>query len=333
MSGAKIKTIKKIVRAKMDKWIESIENEEVRNACKRDAFVTGGSIASMMLGEPVKDYDIYFRTKETAIAVARYYVFKFKEANPDSIEPQVREETIVNLKGEEEDRVTIWIQSAGAASEDAKAGDYSYFEMTDNADGDLADEYVQNLTGMTEDKDVSKESKGKYRPVFLSQNAITLSDKIQLVTRFYGTPEDIYRNYDFIHVCQHYDYASNELVTNPKAMEALLSKTLIYSGSLYPVCSMFRLKKFIARGWKVSAGQMLKIAYQLRNVNWEDRKVMREQLTGVDAAYFHQLINLIEKELDSRNLEAELNGQQGCQELDDTYLAKLIDYIFEGESL
>jgi hypothetical protein len=38
-----------------------------------------------------------------------------------------------------------------------------------------------------------------YRPVFLTTNAITLSDDVQLVIRFYGTPGEIHDVYDFEH--------------------------------------------------------------------------------------------------------------------------------------
>jgi hypothetical protein len=318
------------MKAKLDEWIESIENDELKAAVKRDAFVTGGSIASMLIGESIKDFDIYFKTKETTTAVARYYAYKFMQLNPNSIEPQVRHETITNLNGVNEDRVVIWVQSAGAAGEAAEKGTYSYFEQSDNADGDLADAYVESLVGKSEDKDVSK-SKDSYRPVFLSQNAITLSDHVQLVIRFYGQPEDIYKNYDFIHVQQHYDYETDTLVLNPKSLEALLSRTLIYTGSLYPVCSVFRAKKFITREWKISAGQLLKMCFQLRKINWNDSKMVREQLTGVDAAYFHQLINKLEAHQESLALENEANGGIGAVDIDDVYLVKLIDEIFEGQ--
>jgi hypothetical protein len=33
----------------------------------------------MLLGEEVKDFDIYFRDKQTALAVAKYYVNRFNE--------------------------------------------------------------------------------------------------------------------------------------------------------------------------------------------------------------------------------------------------------------
>lgn len=338
--GAKSKTIKRVLKHKLDEWIETIDNEAVRDAVRNDVFVTGGSIASMLIGETINDFDVYFKTKETTLAVARYYVHKFIELNPNTdVKPEVRLEVIKNLKGEEEERVVVWVQSAGAAGEEPQSSGastdeaeaskervgYSYFEITDNADGDLADQYVeQMLSGV---KSEAEKKKGEYRPVFMSQNAITLSDKLQIVIRFFGQPEDIYKNYDFVHVMQHYDYKSDQLHLNQKALEALLSRTLIYTGSLYPICSVFRAKKFIERGWKVSAGQLLKMCYQLKDIDWSNMKMVREQLTGVDAAYFHQLIRLMEV----KQGEQILSG--GCMEIDDAYLVKLIDHIFEGTPL
>jgi len=78
--GMKAKTIRMILRKKVNAWLDSIEDEELRKACQREAIVTGGSIASMLLGEEVNDFDIYFRTKETVKRVADYYVAKFQES-------------------------------------------------------------------------------------------------------------------------------------------------------------------------------------------------------------------------------------------------------------
>ena len=50
--------------------------------------------------------------------------------------------------------------------------------------------------------------------------------------------------------------------------------------ALYPIASLLRIRKFIERGWRITAGQMLKIIWQLQDVNLSDPAVMREQLTG-----------------------------------------------------
>lgn len=322
--GMKRKTIKRILKAKLNSWLESIKDEEVRKIAAENVFVTGGSIVSLLTNQPVNDYDLYFKSKEAVTAIGKYYCGEFSRLNPDCQNiPIVKEITATNLNGEEENRVVIWVQSAGAVVEDSTSL-YQYFEVTDNADGDQAEGHIDEMRQALKGTDITvKEEDGrgrdKYRPIFLSTNAITLSDKVQLIIRFFGQPEDIYKNYDFIHVRNSYDFASDTLNLSPQALEAILSKTLYYTGSLYPIASIFRSKKFIERGWKVSAGQLLKIMFQIRKIDFNDPFVLREQLTGCDMAYFHQLITHI-------NTDRETVGDAFT--IDDTYLSKLIDLIF-----
>lgn len=74
----KSKTINKILCAKFDDWIASIEDEALRDRVKKNTIITGGAIASMLLNEEVNDYDVYFKDIYTAESVAMYYVDKFK---------------------------------------------------------------------------------------------------------------------------------------------------------------------------------------------------------------------------------------------------------------
>src|SRR5690606_18878685 len=122
-------------------------------------------------------------------------------------------------------------------------------------------------------------TKPKYRPVFLSSNAITLSNKLQLILRFYGEPDEIHKNYDFVHCTSYYDHKDKQLTLRPEALEAILTKELRYVGSLYPLCSIIRLRKFIARGWTINAGQILKMALQLSKMDLTKPEILQDQLT------------------------------------------------------
>lgn len=73
----KAKTIRATLVKKTEEWIATVEDEALQKLLTRDVIVTGGAIASMLLKEPVNDFDIYFRTAETAKAAAEYYVAKF----------------------------------------------------------------------------------------------------------------------------------------------------------------------------------------------------------------------------------------------------------------
>ena len=310
--GRKRSGIKRELKAKIEDWVSSITDEEVKKAVLNDVIVTGGAIASMLLGEKINDFDLYFRTKETTKLVAEYYVNKFKENHKIKVKegvaeytPEVHEESLTNVKGDIEERVVIYIKSAGVVAEEQTT--YGYFEsLSEDETKDFAESLINDVT---EDED------NKYRPVFMSENAITLSNSVQLVVRFYGEPDQIHNNYDFVHAKCYWDHKNQNLVLPAESLEALLSRTLIYQGSLYPIASIFRMKKFLTRGWRITAGQQLKIMWQISEIDLTDPVVMKEQLTGVDQAYMYELIQAL------KDIEID--------KINSTYVALIIDKIFD----
>lgn len=153
----------------------------------------------------------------------------------------------------------------------------------------------------------------KYEPVYFSSNAITLSDKIQLIMRFTGSPEEIHSNYDFIHVTNYWT-SKTGLVVNKEALVSILTKELVYRGSRYPICSVIRTRKFIKRGWTINAGQYLKMAFQINDLNLNDPRVLEDQLVGVDSAYFEALI----EKLNDKNYQ-DLSGDKICEIIDEIF--------------
>lgn len=291
----KAKTINAVISKKMGAWFESIEDEQVRKLAQANTIVTGGCIASMLLNESVNDFDLYFRTKEATEAIAKYYIDRFHPTNRNGIECKIWLETT-------DDRIKVMIKSAGIASEDGTEKAYEYFEAQEegqageyvgeimNDPGEIEDVYQE-----TEEKAlrVESEEKGRHRPVFMSTNAITLSGKIQLVLRFFGEPEEIHKNYDFVHCTNYWTSWDKKITLHQGALESLLARELVYVGSKYPVCSVFRLRKFIRRGWTINAGQILKMAMQISALDLTSVEVLQDQLTGVDCAYFCEVMTKV----------------------------------------
>lgn len=297
MNGMQNKTIKKVLDKKIEDWLNSIEDRELARKIRKDVIVTGGSITSLIMGDKVNDYDIYFTNKEITYEVAKYYVEQFKKLNPNC--DPVPEAKLIN-----EERVVIWVQGSGVISEEGK----DPVEETDDVFENDPEEHQE----LEEDK-----NKPKYRPVFLSENAITLSNKIQIIIRFYGEPEKIHENFDYVHARCWYKPYTNVLETPVDALRSMQSKTLIYKGSLFPICSLFRMRKFISRGWRISAGEILKMSLQISDLDLKDPRVLKEQLTGVDALYFNMLIRAIE------NKQLEQYGSP--------YVIEVIDRIFSNK--
>jgi len=346
--------IKNIIESKINGWLKSVPDEDLREEIKRNVIVTGGCIASMLLNEEVNDYDVYFRTKATAKRVAEYYCKIFNERNTNhknklggaaqafvldglDVEAWKNGAKEINtfapgfsnqggdtwkadgtwsrmIAGCAPDRIKVIVRSDGVAAEDEKVKILSKpFESV----SDLLAE-AEHVTVDQVDKEVNGEQeKPPYRPIFLSTNAITLSDKIQLVIRFYGDPDEIHKNYDFAH-CTNYWTDKDGLVLQQKAIEAILSKELVYCGSKYPLCSMIRTRKFIKRGFNINAGQYLKMAFQLSRLDLTDIDVLEDQLVGVDSAYFNILIDALRKQA----------AEKPDFEVEESYVATIIDKIF-----
>ena len=269
----KSKTIKKVISAKMNEWLETITDVALRKEVKENILVSGGSIASMLLKEPVNDFDVYIQDMDVLLRLANYYckgkvldgrkrLDYLEDRFPDLdildpvmpngeryvAEPYVR---ISNLK---KDQIKLDINGIGERIEQA--------ENT------------------------------KYLPLFLSQNAISLQDDVQIVLRFNGNAEEIHKTFDFIHATNFFTFTDG-LVLNKEALESLITKNLSYQGSLYPLTSIIRMKKFIARGWTMNAGEVLKMIFQVSELNLKDIEVLEEQLIGVDVAYFSTLIEAL----------------------------------------
>jgi len=313
MPGFKAKTIKSVISKKINKWLDTIEDADLRKQVEKNVIVTGGCIVSMLLGEPVNDFDVYFRDHDTTVAVAKYYVSRFKHKTTVDFKL-----VVTDIDG----RVRVRAQSAGVASEETPTGEYKYFEsQPEEESADYISKVMDNpqeIEDTHEDTQIEvakNPEEGKYRPVFLSSNAITLSDKIQIVLRFYGEPDAIHENYDFVHCTSYWQsWDGGKLVLRQEALESCLSKELKYVGSKYPVCSIVRLRKFINRGWRINAGQILKMCMQISELDLTNVEVLEDQLTGVDTAYFLEVIAKL-KEKDPEKVNT-------------GYLVEIIDRMF-----
>lgn len=170
----KTKTIKKIIVKKLNEWLKSITDTTLVNDVRANIVVSGGSIASMLLKADVNDYDIYIQDVDVLRRLAEYYspgkvldgrkraeyienrFPMYNEEEPfwrDTEEPYAPE-LLVRLLNLKPDQIKLDIPSVGEKYE---------VEPLDEAGNKV------------------------YKVVFLSQNAISLSNDIQIVLRFSGT--------------------------------------------------------------------------------------------------------------------------------------------------
>lgn len=314
-----VKTIGKILDSKFQDFLTSIEDENVRDLVKNNSLISGGCIVSLLNKEPVHDFDIYFTNKETVLAVCEYYAKVYN--NDPSHSGTATVVDIDNMDNEDKE----YYQSHSFLGEH-RVGiylDHNDFvaEIESEEDG-VVDEAL-GITNLVPDDEKTK----RYLLKFISPNAISLGNKVQLITRFYGDAADIHSNYDFVHATNYWlSRGKNnkpELVFNLEAVLASTTKTLIYRGSKYPIASVLRTKKFIQRGWTINAGQYLKMIWQIKDLDLNDMAVLEDQLIGVDVAYFSMLLSAI-------RAAKKAHQEEGKEfSIDYSYIVEIINRIFE----
>jgi hypothetical protein len=294
-----IKTIQKNIQAKMAEWLKTITDEKLVADVKDKLLVSGGSIASMFLNEPVNDYDVYLMDMDVCKRLAEYYTKTFSY--------------VLIFDGRKKKEIS------------------KKYNVTDNTNSSMAislrnlkDDQIklyfnEGEGGMKINENIPKDQLN-YTPLYFSPNAISLSNNLQIVLRFWGTPEQVHKTFDFVHATNYYT-TKDGLVRNLAAVESILTKQLKYQGSFYPLTSIIRAKKFIKRGYNISAGELLKIMFQISLLDLTNPDIIEEQIIGIDVAYFDKLIDV---------LRAKMAKDAGFN-LTSDYLNAIIDKVF-GEA-
>lgn len=294
-----LKTIRKNIEMKLEQWLSTITDEPLRKKLKSQILVSGGSITSMFLNEPVNDYDIYIMNHDTLIQLCEYYIKPFGNKIQIFDGQNKKQNTGNNIGG-------LYGTSLRTLKEDQIK---LYFEEK-NGGMKVNENRLKEKIKLNSNKETFD-----YFPVFFSPNAISLSDSIQIITRFHGNAETIHKTFDFVHATNYFTF-NEGLVTNKAALESILTKQLKYQGSLYPLTTIIRIKKFVKRGWNITAGEILKVMFQVSQFNLKDPDVLEDQLIGIDIAYFSKLIEIL-RGIDNPDITS-------------SYLNTIIDKVFDG---
>lgn len=322
------KKINAYLKYRFNKFLKTIKDGAVKDMVRKNSIITGGAIASLLVNEAPKDIDIYFTDKKTVKAVAKYYCDEWNILHPKQQNKlgkpfkayvldggdaeQMAQDTLEtmgagHLQNMTPGRIKIVIRSDGIASEQEELEPFA--DVLDQADDTPADALEKK----------EDEKNPDYRPIFLSPNAVTLSGKVQLIVRFYGTPAEIHQTYDFVHCTNYWESATGCVVLNQPALESILQKRLYYKGSKYPICSVIRTRKFLRRGWHINAGQYIKMVFQISELDLTDIDVLEDQLVGVDSAYFQMLIMDMRANMEKEGQSFNMSGDYVCSVIDKVF--------------
>lgn len=296
-----VKSIKKIITTKLEEWLETITDEKLRKKVRENILLSGGSITSLLQQQDVNDYDIYLKDMDVLLELTKYYTQGMR--NVEILDGR--------NKAKYDEYLEKRVNSFNYELETMEGDDYA---MRSVAYRTLKPDQIK-LYLPTGGMKINHDEATPYQVEFLSPNAISLSDNLQIVIRFHGDNEAIHKTFDFIHATNYFTFKEG-LVLNIDALTSIMSKTLRYQGSLYPLTSIIRIKKFLNRGWNISAGEMLKIMFQISELDLTNPDVLEEQLIGVDIAYFGRLVEIL---------------RDNEHKIDSHFLNIIIDKVFNEE--
>ena len=185
---------------------------------------------------------------------------------------------------------------AGGAIRSVFAGEYI-------SDYDLYFDREEDLQIMKEYLDEG------FKVVFTSPNAISYK-KDKICIQLIIMPEliglgyvNLLKEFDFTICMGAFSMEENKFYHAENFLTDLNERRLIFNiKAKYPMASMYRVLKYIKKGYKVSGLEIVKIGLSIHNLKMVDYRDLRKQLMGIDTLFLKELTDdLLSKDKD--NLE------------------------------
>ena len=117
--------------------------------------------------------------------------------------------------------------------------------------------------------------------------------KIQLVimpSMITDSIDKLLSQFDFTICMGAYDFKDEKFILNENFLPDLSRKELKFNvDAKYPLASLFRIRKFLKRGYKISGTEIIKIGLSINNLKIDNYVTLKEQLHGIDTLFLKDL--------------------------------------------
>lgn len=115
----------------------------------------------------------------------------------------------------------------------------------------------------------------------------------------FGDPTTIFTYYDFTVCMGAYQFFADPAKQSDEGfvfgndfLKHIGQRRLVFhTGTMFPICSMLRVMKYIKRGFFITGMELLKIGLAIHSLKIETYKDLRRQLQGIDTAFLADLTN------------------------------------------
>jgi hypothetical protein len=158
-----------------------------------------------------------------------------------------------------------------SAFSDGRINDFDLFFPS----GDKLDAAVASL-------DQNEKTKGLVKLV--TDYAISFvvdGHRVQLIRVLTGTPQQIIDSFDFT-ICQG-AFDGERFILGADFLQHIAQRRLVFNiAAEYPICSLYRARKFITRGYRLSGIDAIKLGLRIHSIKIDTYADLRKQLMGID---------------------------------------------------
>jgi len=116
---------------------------------------------------------------------------------------------------------------------------------------------------------------------------------VQCIQKVHGEPHDVLELFDFTIISAAYRPADRAFILHDDFLRDLAARRLIYIPGDYPISSLWRIKKYLARGFKIPATELIRLALTIHGIKLETYEDLRAQLEGIDMLFLKTLIDSV----------------------------------------
>lgn len=263
---------------------KSSERNELKKLLQERTIIAGGAVVSLITGRKVNDLDLYFKTREDSEAYVRLHnkLSGYKIGLQLNTYTQSYDICGIEIHNDKVEDIAIW---------------YDYNTALPENNEDTKKEYLKTSNIFRpSDTAFVKDKLGDAVIESITEAAISLKCGLQIILKVNGEVaelngfEKIIDFFDFEHVQMSWDPGTDKLDLPMSSLVALAARNLYYSPTPFPVSALFRVRKYLVRDYKINAGELLKIAIDISELDLGNPEVLRAQLIGVDIAYFKNFL-------------------------------------------
>jgi len=134
---------------------------------------------------------------------------------------------------------------------------------------------------------VSYEYIRKKEKIYLKFQLITIPDT-------YDGHDNIFRRFDFTICMGAYYFECDKFAFHPEFFKHLAQRKLFFNpNTLYPINSLIRVKKYLARGYTISGSDLLKLGLTISNLKMDTLGDLKEQMEGIDTIFLKELTDAL----------------------------------------